>query len=103
FFTPRPGEDSSSQSSDAPYPQDLRSVLVTSVLNLEELDVDLYRGPEGSGAVPGGPHKRWPQFHCSLCESHPARTAHINLPGVLPGAADEPPAAPVHHASGPSA
>ncbi|XP_054604231.1 acyl-coenzyme A thioesterase 8 isoform X2 [Nothobranchius furzeri] len=41
---PGPGEDSSSQSSDAPYPQDLRSVLVTSVLNLEELDVDLYRG-----------------------------------------------------------
>uniref|UniRef100_A0A1A8I434 Acyl-coenzyme A thioesterase 8 n=1 Tax=Nothobranchius kuhntae TaxID=321403 RepID=A0A1A8I434_NOTKU len=41
---PGPREDSSSQSSDAPYPQDLRSVLVTSVLNLEELDVDLYRG-----------------------------------------------------------
>uniref|UniRef100_A0A1A7WGA9 Acyl-coenzyme A thioesterase 8 n=1 Tax=Iconisemion striatum TaxID=60296 RepID=A0A1A7WGA9_9TELE len=41
---PEPGEDSSAQSSDAPYPQDLRSVLVTSVLNLEELDVDLYRG-----------------------------------------------------------
>uniref|UniRef100_A0A8C6LP10 Acyl-CoA thioesterase 8 n=1 Tax=Nothobranchius furzeri TaxID=105023 RepID=A0A8C6LP10_NOTFU len=38
---------SSSQSSDAPYPQDLRSVLVTSVLNLEELDVDLYRCLKG--------------------------------------------------------
>ena len=37
-----PGDESSD--SPAPqYSQDLKSVLVTSVLNLEELDVDLYR------------------------------------------------------------
>ncbi|XP_015243552.1 acyl-coenzyme A thioesterase 8 [Cyprinodon tularosa] len=37
-------EDESSESSAAQCPQDLRSVLVTSVLNLEQLDIDLYRG-----------------------------------------------------------
>ncbi|XP_043977543.1 acyl-coenzyme A thioesterase 8 [Gambusia affinis] len=37
-------ENDSSESSGARYPQDLRSVLVTSVLNLEQLDIDLYRG-----------------------------------------------------------
>ncbi|MEQ2305553.1 hypothetical protein AMECASPLE_039050 [Ameca splendens] len=36
-------EDDSSESSAAHCPQDLRSVLVTSVLNLEQLDIDLYR------------------------------------------------------------
>lgn len=37
-----PGDENSD--SPAPqYAQDLKSVLVTSVLNLEELDVDLYR------------------------------------------------------------
>lgn len=34
-------EDECSSAPD--YSQDLKSVLVTSVLNLEELDVDLYR------------------------------------------------------------
>ncbi|KAM4581801.1 acyl-coenzyme A thioesterase 8 [Fundulus diaphanus] len=37
-------EDDSSEGSAAQRPQDLRSVLVTSVLNLEQLDIDLYRG-----------------------------------------------------------
>ncbi|XP_013879158.1 acyl-coenzyme A thioesterase 8 [Austrofundulus limnaeus] len=36
----------SSQSAASPPPQDLRSVLVTSVLNLEKLDDDLYRGTQ---------------------------------------------------------
>lgn len=36
-------EEDGSESSGARYPQDLRSVLVTSVLNLEQLDIDLYR------------------------------------------------------------
>ncbi|XP_071397205.1 acyl-coenzyme A thioesterase 8-like [Centroberyx affinis] len=44
-LSPRPPEDETSDSpgSEASQ-QDLRSVLVTSVLNLEKLDVDLYRG-----------------------------------------------------------
>ncbi|KAM9362168.1 acyl-coenzyme A thioesterase 8 [Symphorus nematophorus] len=37
-------EDESSESPEAQFDQDLKSVLVTSVLNLEKLDVDLYRG-----------------------------------------------------------
>ncbi len=39
-------ESPEDESLDAPVPQDspdLKSVLVTSVLNLEQLDVDLYR------------------------------------------------------------
>lgn len=36
-------EDESSESPASQYVQDLKSVLVTSVLNLEKLDVDLYR------------------------------------------------------------
>uniref|UniRef100_A0A3Q3WV44 Acyl-coenzyme A thioesterase 8 n=1 Tax=Mola mola TaxID=94237 RepID=A0A3Q3WV44_MOLML len=37
-------EDEDSEESASQYDQDLKSVLVTSVLNLEKLDVDLYRG-----------------------------------------------------------
>ncbi|KAM7423150.1 hypothetical protein PAMA_010938 [Pampus argenteus] len=37
-------EDGGSDSSAPPDTQDLRSILVTSVLNLEKLDADLYRG-----------------------------------------------------------
>ncbi|XP_034724418.1 acyl-coenzyme A thioesterase 8 [Etheostoma cragini] len=37
-------EDESSESPAHQHAQDLKSVLVTSVLNLEKLDVDLYRG-----------------------------------------------------------
>lgn len=43
---PKSSEDGSTESPapEAPqYVQDLKSVLVTSVLNLEKLDVDLYR------------------------------------------------------------
>lgn len=36
-------EDEDSEGSVSQYDQDLKSVLVTSVLNLEKLDVDLYR------------------------------------------------------------
>lgn len=36
-------EDENSESPAPQYSQDLKSVLVTSVLNLEKLDVDLYR------------------------------------------------------------
>lgn len=36
-------EDESSDNPASHYDQDLKSVLVTSVLNLEKLDVDLYR------------------------------------------------------------
>lgn len=39
----KPPEDVCSDSPVPPDTQDLRSVLVTSVLNLEKLDVDLYR------------------------------------------------------------
>lgn len=38
-----PGDESPGSSASPPYSQDLRSVLVTSVLNLETLDLDLYR------------------------------------------------------------
>ncbi|XP_074499797.1 acyl-coenzyme A thioesterase 8 [Sebastes fasciatus] len=40
----KPPEDDSSESAASQLDQDLKSVLVTSVLNLETLDVDLYRG-----------------------------------------------------------
>lgn len=40
---PKPPEEGSSQSSPSYFNKDLKSVLVTSVLNLETLDVDLYR------------------------------------------------------------
>lgn len=36
-------QDDVSQSRNSQYQQDLKSVLLTSVLNLEKLDVDLYR------------------------------------------------------------
>ncbi|CAK6958749.1 acyl-coenzyme A thioesterase 8 [Scomber scombrus] len=39
-----PEDKAAGSSTSPPYSQDLRSVLVTSVLNLETLDVDLYRG-----------------------------------------------------------
>ncbi len=41
--SPTSPEDESSESPASQYDQDLKSVLVTSVLNLEKLDVDLYR------------------------------------------------------------
>ncbi|CAF96932.1 unnamed protein product, partial [Tetraodon nigroviridis] len=41
---PKPPEEESSLSSASHFDKDLKSVLVTSVLNLETLDVDLYRG-----------------------------------------------------------
>lgn len=40
---PTSPEDESSERPASQYAQDLKSVLVTSVLNLEKLDVDLYR------------------------------------------------------------
>lgn len=40
---PKPPEEGNSPSSAAQVNKDLKSVLVTSVLNLETLDVDLYR------------------------------------------------------------
>lgn len=40
---PEPSEEESSLSSASPFNEDLKSVLVTSVLNLETLEVDLYR------------------------------------------------------------
>ncbi|XP_041080550.1 acyl-coenzyme A thioesterase 8-like isoform X1 [Polyodon spathula] len=43
LMDPKPGTDSPHTGDPKPKP-DLRSVLVTSVLNLEELDTDLYRG-----------------------------------------------------------
>ncbi|XP_078031276.1 acyl-coenzyme A thioesterase 8 [Epinephelus lanceolatus] len=42
--SPKPLEDESLESPSSQHTQDLKSVLVTSVLNLEKLDVDLYRG-----------------------------------------------------------
>ncbi|KAK9528538.1 hypothetical protein VZT92_012691 [Zoarces viviparus] len=42
--TTKSPEDESSESNPLQHAQDLKHVLVTSVLNLEELDVDLYRG-----------------------------------------------------------
>ncbi|KAA8593540.1 hypothetical protein FQN60_009656, partial [Etheostoma spectabile] len=41
---PKSPKDESSESPAHQHAQDLKSVLVTSVLNLEKLDVDLYRG-----------------------------------------------------------
>lgn len=40
---PKSPDGESSEGLGAQYTPDLKSVLVTSVLNLEELDVDLYR------------------------------------------------------------
>lgn len=40
---PEPPEEGSSLNSASQFNKDLKSVLVTSVLNLETLDVDLYR------------------------------------------------------------
>lgn len=40
---PKSPEEEIPQSSATPFNNDLKSVLVTSVLNLEALDVDLYR------------------------------------------------------------
>ncbi|XP_029990545.1 acyl-coenzyme A thioesterase 8 [Sphaeramia orbicularis] len=42
--TPRSTGNVSPEDSESEYSRDLRSVLVTSVLNLETLDLDLYRG-----------------------------------------------------------
>ncbi|KAM6948080.1 acyl-coenzyme A thioesterase 8 [Lycodopsis pacificus] len=42
--TTKSPEDESAESNPLQHAQDLKHVLVTSVLNLEELDVDLYRG-----------------------------------------------------------
>lgn len=43
LLPPKPPEEGSSLSSASHFNKDLKSVLVTSVLNLETLDVDLYR------------------------------------------------------------
>lgn len=40
---PTPAHDENGKSSSSQFSSDLKSVLVTSVLNLEQLDVDLYR------------------------------------------------------------
>lgn len=40
---PKPAHEENGQSSSSQFSSDLKSVLVTSVLNLEQLDVDLYR------------------------------------------------------------
>lgn len=63
----------------------------------------IFRRSEGSGPLPGGSYKGRPQFQRALSEGHPTRTAHTHLPSLLPHATGEPPAAPVHHASGPPA
>lgn len=41
--TPESADGESSDTAEAQYNRDLKSILVTSVLNLEKLDVDLYR------------------------------------------------------------
>lgn len=43
LLQPEPPEEGSSLNSASHFKKDLKSVLVTSVLNLETLDVDLYR------------------------------------------------------------
>lgn len=40
---PKLSENDGADGAESGFTQDLKSVLVTSVLNLEELDVDLYR------------------------------------------------------------
>ncbi|KAL2296914.1 hypothetical protein Nmel_014965 [Mimus melanotis] len=157
--------------SEPPSSGDLRSVLITSVLNLEQLEVDLFRcawtpgqrdraasssaatltaaafspqgpaplgarhaaplrradrgagagggspcreprragalaalllradrGPQGAGAVRSGADSYREEFLCSLREGHPAWTADLHLPGLLPALPGKPIAAPVHHA-----
>ncbi|KAM4891369.1 troponin C, skeletal muscle-like isoform 2-T2 [Sylvia borin] len=84
--------------SGPPPPGDLRSVLITSVLNLERLEVDLFRGPQGAGAVRGGADPYREEFLCSLRKGHPAWKADLHLPGLLPVLPGKPSAAPVHHA-----
>uniref|UniRef100_A0A803TAS1 Uncharacterized protein n=1 Tax=Anolis carolinensis TaxID=28377 RepID=A0A803TAS1_ANOCA len=81
-------------------PGDLRSVLVTSVLNLEQLDVVLFRGPHGARPVPGGAHPDGEELLGAVGQGHPARDAHPHLPGLLPGGAAQPHPAPVPHAGG---
>lgn len=61
------------------------------------------RGPKGASAVPGGKDSGWPQFLCAICESHSARSAHTDLPGVVSHAAAQSTGASVQHAHRPSA
>uniref|UniRef100_A0A384CP75 Acyl-CoA thioesterase 8 n=1 Tax=Ursus maritimus TaxID=29073 RepID=A0A384CP75_URSMA len=79
-------------------PGDLRSVLVTSVLSLEPLDEDLFRGPQGAGAVPGGADADRDELLGALGEGRAARQANLHLPGLLPAGSAQPRAAPVLHA-----
>ncbi|KAF6087253.1 acyl-CoA thioesterase 8 [Phyllostomus discolor] len=81
-------------------PRDLRSVLVTSVLNLEQLDGDLFRGPEGARFVPCRADADRRQLLGALSEGLAAWPAHLHLPGLLPAGAAQPHTAPVLHARG---
>lgn len=57
-----------------------------------------YRRPYGSSALPGGTDSRRSQFLCASSESHPARSAHTDMSGVLSHAAAQSVRASVHHA-----
>uniref|UniRef100_A0AC11E262 Acyl-CoA thioesterase 8 n=1 Tax=Ovis aries TaxID=9940 RepID=A0AC11E262_SHEEP len=93
-----PPQDPEDEQGGGDPPRDLRSVLVTSVLNLEPLDEDLFRGPEGAGAVPGGADADRGKLLCALREGRATWQAHLYLPGLLPEGPAQPHAAPVLHA-----
>ncbi|CAH6776798.1 Acot8 [Phodopus roborovskii] len=97
--TGAPGDAQGDADRDDPS-GDLRSVLVTSVLNLEPLDEDLFRGPKGASAVPCGADANRSEFLSALREGCAAWQGHLHLPGLLPADAAQPPAAPVFHAHG---
>uniref|UniRef100_A0A670ZSL5 Acyl-CoA thioesterase 8 n=1 Tax=Pseudonaja textilis TaxID=8673 RepID=A0A670ZSL5_PSETE len=77
---------------------DLRSVLLTSVLQLEPLDVDLFRRPHCACPVSGGAHAHREELLRALGQGHPAWEAHLHMPGFFPTGAAQPGAAPVPNA-----
>uniref|UniRef100_A0A2K5PAK8 Uncharacterized protein n=1 Tax=Cebus imitator TaxID=2715852 RepID=A0A2K5PAK8_CEBIM len=89
--SPQTPEDGQGRGGRGDPPGDLRSVLVTSVLNLE-------LGPKGASTVPGGAGANRVELLGVLCEGHATWEAHLHLPGLLPAGPAQPPAAPALHA-----
>ncbi|PNJ86019.1 ACOT8 isoform 3 [Pongo abelii] len=96
--SPQAPEDGQGCGDRGDPPGDLRSVLVTTVLNLEPLDEDLFRGPEGASTVPSGADTNRIELLGALCEGRATWEAHLHLPGLLPAGPAQPHAAPVLHA-----
>uniref|UniRef100_A0A2K6D7Q1 Acyl-CoA thioesterase 8 n=1 Tax=Macaca nemestrina TaxID=9545 RepID=A0A2K6D7Q1_MACNE len=96
--SPQAPEDGQGCGDRGDPPRDLRSVLVTTVLNLEPLDEDLFRGPKRASTVPSGADTNRVELLGALCEGRATWEAHLHLPGLLPAGPAQPYAAPVLHA-----